>query len=113
MAFSERIRKYRQSGGAADLIRVEVLVPKSRRDDIVDLAAELRSLHRAGRDRLAEHMRLALERYGSRILDNIDLDKADDLAQRARLVAGALMERGDARAYAMGRKIMTDLEDMS
>jgi hypothetical protein len=35
--------------------------------------------------------------------------KLDDLRQKARIVANALMERGDARAYSMGRKMVSEL----
>lgn len=109
MSVKERIKRYRESGGAADLVRVEVLVPRARRDEIVNIAAEFRSEHRAEKRRLAEFIRMATERYGLRVFDNIDLDKLNDLRQKARVVANALMERGDARAYAMGRKMVSQL----
>lgn len=111
MSARERVRRYRQSGGAADLVRVEVLVPRSRRDEILDTAARFRTEHREEKSRLAEFIRIATERYGPRVFDNIDLDSLTDLPKKARIVATALMERGDARAYAMGRKMLTELED--
>ena len=42
MSLRKRIEKYRCSGGAADLVKVEVLVPPSARDDVLRLAAKLR-----------------------------------------------------------------------
>jgi len=111
MSAKERIKKYRETGGASDLVRVEVLVPKARRDEIVSAAAELRSAHRAEKSRLVEFIRIATERYGLRVFDNIDIEKLNDLPQKARVVANALMERGDARAYAMGRKMVVQLGD--
>jgi hypothetical protein len=42
MSVRKRIEKYRRSGGAADLVKVEVLVPPSARDDVLRLAARLR-----------------------------------------------------------------------
>jgi hypothetical protein len=45
-----RIEKYRSSGGAADLVKVEVLVPPSARADVLRLAARLRSEHRDSRE---------------------------------------------------------------
>ncbi|MDP9812697.1 hypothetical protein J2W42_005567 [Rhizobium tibeticum] len=111
MSAKERIKRYRETGGAADLVRVEVLVPRARRDEIVRVAAEFRAKHRVEKDRLAEFIRMATERYGLRVFDNIDIDKLDDLPQKARVVANALMERGDARAYAMGRKMASELRD--
>lgn len=84
---------------------------KARRDEIVSAAAKLRSAHRAERSRLVEFIKIATERYGLRVFDNIDIEKLDDLPQKARIVANALMERGDARAYAMGRKMVIELDD--
>ena len=71
----------------------------------------MRSAHRAERSRLVEFIKIATERYGLRVFDNIDIEKLDDLPQKARIVANALMERGDARAYAMGRKMVIELDD--
>ena len=109
MAVKERIKRYRETGGAADLVRVEVLVPRARRDEIVSVAAEFRDRHRAEKLRLAEFIRVATQRHGLRVFDNIDIGKLDDLRQKARIVANALMERGDARAYLMGRKMVSEL----
>lgn len=53
-----------RADGASDLVKVEVLVPKARRDEIVNAAAELRSEHRAEKSRLVEFIRIATERYG-------------------------------------------------
>lgn len=111
MSAKDRIKKYRETGGASDLVRVEVLLPKARRDEIVGFAAELRAAHRAEKTFLVEFIRIASERYGLRIFDNIDIAKLNDLPQKARVVANALMERGDARAYAMGRKMVDQLRD--
>jgi hypothetical protein len=111
MALNARIKRYRETGGAADLVRVEVLVPKARRDEIISVAADLRAAHRADKSQLNEFIKAATERYGLRVFDNIDIDKLSDLSQKAKIVAHALMERGDARAYAMGRKIISQLED--
>lgn len=52
----------------------------------------------------------AFRQYGVRVLDNIDLSRLDGIAARAFVVAGALMERGDARAFALGRKILSCIE---
>ena len=110
MAVRDRIRKYRKVGGAADLVRVEVLVPAAEKQAILSAAKEIRDNHRKRKERLSEFLRLASERYGLRIFDNIDLSKIDNLDSRSRLVANALIERGDSRAYAMGRRILTEIE---
>lgn len=48
MGRKERIQRYRTRGGAADLVRVEVLVPASERSHILAEAARLREIHRSG-----------------------------------------------------------------
>jgi hypothetical protein len=110
MAVRDRIKRYRESGGAADLVRVEVLVPPSRRADILARAEEIRSDHRLRKERLQSLIDDALERYRLRILDNIDLERLPELEERSRVIAHALIERGDARAFAIGRRILDELE---
>ncbi|MDL2400554.1 hypothetical protein [Rhizobium mayense] len=109
MAVRERIQRYRESGGASDLVRVEVLVPAARRTDILSQAAEMRAEHRQRKERLQQNLDEALARYGVRLLDNIDLTRLPDLAQKAKVVATALMERGDARAFVMGRRMLNEI----
>jgi hypothetical protein len=48
----------------------------------------------------------ALQLYGVRILDNLDLDRFPDLKTRAVVAARAMIDRGDARAFAMGREML-------
>jgi hypothetical protein len=101
----KRVKKYRSEGGAADLARVEVLVPPSARKEILALASRLRREHRANKELRALYDN-ALRSYGTRILDNVDLDRLPDLRSRAAVVARAMIDRGDARAFAMGRQIL-------
>jgi hypothetical protein len=101
----KRIEKYRSSGGAADLVKVEVLVPPSSREAVLRLAAKLRSEHRDGRN-LRKLCDRALSLYGARVLDNLDLDRVPDQRARAGVIARALMERGDARAFVLAREIL-------
>jgi hypothetical protein len=110
MSVRRRIEKYHSSGGAADLVKVEVLVPPSARDDILRLAASLRSEHRGSKElrRLCDR---ALSLYGARVLDNVDLDRLPALRARAGVIARALMERGDARAFVLGREILAQAGD--
>jgi hypothetical protein len=105
MSVRRRIEKYRSSGGAADLVKVEVLVPPSARDDVLRLAARLRSEHRDSKE-LRSLCDRALSLYGARVLDNVDLDRLPALRARAGVIARALMERGDARAFVLGREIL-------
>jgi hypothetical protein len=55
----------------------------------------------------------SLRTYGPRILDNIDLDRLLDLRSRAAVVARALIDRGDARAFVMGRQILDCVDAMA
>jgi hypothetical protein len=110
MSVRKRIEKYRRSGGAADLVKVEVLVPPSVRDDVLRLAARLRSEHRENRE-LRKLCDKALSLYGARVLDNVDLDRVPDQRARAGVIARALMERGDARAFVFGREIIARVSE--
>jgi len=65
--------------------------------------------HASGAD-LEALCRRALSQYGVRVLDNVDLSRLDGSAARGFVIARALMERGDARAFAMAREILSFLE---
>ena len=119
VSIRKRIEKYRRSGGAADLVRVEVLVPSSTRDDVLRLAERLRADHRRDKELQAKELQAkelqvmcdhALSLYGVRILDNVDLDRLPDPRARARVIARAMIERGDARAFALGRELLAEAE---
>ena len=101
----KRVRKYRSQGGAADLVRVEVLIPPSARDEMLAVASRLRAEHRRTKE-LKSLLDNALRLYGPRILDNVDLDRLPDLKSRAAVAARAMIDRGDARAFAIGRKML-------
>ena len=107
-AARQRIKKYRSEGGGADLVRVEVLVPPSAREEILAIASRVRAEHRGSKELRALYDK-ALASYGVRILDNIDLDRLPDFRSRAAVVARAMIDRGDARAFAMGRQMLERL----
>jgi hypothetical protein len=104
-AAHRRVKKYRSQGGAADLARVEVLVPPSAREEILAVASRLRAEHRRNKE-LRTLYDKALKLYRIRILDNVDLDRLPDLRSRAAVIARAMIDRGDARAFAMGRQML-------
>ena len=104
----QRVKKYRTEGGAADLARVEVLVPLSDREKILEFASRLRAEHRRNKELRALYDK-ALASYRTRILDNVDLDRLPDMRSRAAVIARAMIDRGDARAFAMGRQILDRL----
>lgn len=106
MAARDRMKKYRKKGGAADLVRIEVLVAPGDREAVLNFARELRERHRERKREVERAIEQAISRYGVRVLDNIDLGRLPDVASRAKVVAEALMERGDARAFAMARKLL-------
>ncbi|MBC7576619.1 hypothetical protein [Tardiphaga sp.] len=109
MTARDRIKKYRRCGGAADLVRVEVLVPSLARDEVLRLAERLRDEHRSDRE-LEVLCAQALSQYSVRILDNVDLDRLPDLRARAVVIAKAMMERGDAQAFVLGRELLSRAE---
>src|SRR5260370_34671049 len=108
MSGRKRVQKYRSVGGAADLARVEVLVPVAEREQVLALAARLRTEHRKSKE-LQQMIDNALASYRTRILDNVDLDRLPDLRSRAAVVARALIDRGDARAFALGRQMLAHI----
>ena len=112
VAARQRVKKYRREGGASDLARVEVLVPPEARKQILEIASRLRAQHRRHKE-----LRLlfdgALRSYGARILDNVDLDRLPDLPSRAAVAARAMIERGDAKAFAMGRQMLDLVQAMA
>ena len=110
MAARERVRRYREVGGASDLVRVELLVPAAKRDALIADAARLRARHREKKQRLKALCATAVDRYSVRLFDNVDLSRIDDPRKRGSIIANALMERGDARAFAMGRRILAEME---
>lgn len=110
MSARDRIRKYRSEGAAADLVRVEVLVAPRDREAVVAFARQLRERHRIEKQEIESLIEKALSEYGVRIQDNIDLGRLSNVYSRAEVVANALMERGDARAFALGRKLIDRME---
>jgi hypothetical protein len=109
MAVRERIERYKKTGGAADLVRVEVLVPEQARREVIEFAARLRSAHRENKV-LRELCARAVSLYGPRVMDNVDLERLPDPRSQAEVLAKALIDRGDARAFYLGRQILARLE---
>lgn len=109
MTARDRVRRYRETGGGSDLVRVEVLVPEGERATVLAEAARLRGEHRARRERVRELCDDAITRYPTRLGDNLDLPRITDPLRRAPLIAAALMEGGDARAFILGRRILAAL----
>ena len=106
MSIQDRIKRHRSAGGAADLVRVEVLVPASGREEILSNAAAMRSSHRHRRDFIQQNIVEVVICDGVRVLDNIDLSRLGNVEEKARVLAKALMARGHAKAFIVGRKLL-------
>ena len=103
---SKRVRKYRSEGGAADApftLRFWFHPQPARR--FRRRLPECERPLRNGRE-LKVLLDKALRLYGPRILDNVDLDQLADLRSRVAVAARAMIDRGDARAFALGRQML-------
>jgi hypothetical protein len=77
---------------------------------VLRLAERLRAEHRSSKDLQVKDLQVMCDRalalYGPGVLDNLDLERLPDLRARAGIIARAMIERGDARAFALGRDIL-------
>lgn len=110
MSVQDRIKRYREKGGGADLVRVEVLVPASARAEILAQASLLRAEHRRKCAQLQSRIDEAVHHYGVKILDNIDLSRLSTVSEQAQVLGKALMARGDAKAFILGRQLVSAAE---
>ncbi len=125
MSVRERIQRYRQTGAAAGLVRVEVLVPPESRDQILTLAARLRGEHRLSKarrrvnaERVNDRAKLMIHRLlARRIASNPGIvDQARTMVSRAR-AEGATDKNLDewqellARDPVEVRRILTERSD--
>lgn len=85
---------------------MEVFVPADRVDSLKAYAAQLRE---GSESEAVKEARKLIERayrtYRARCLDNIDIDPEKAGLADAAVVAAALMHRGNAEAYELGRKL--------
>ncbi len=103
---SERVNRLRERHRQAGFMRVEVLVPKDRADVVKAYAAQLREGSQSGIVRQVRKLLVkAYRKYHASCLDNISVEpEKADLADAA-VVAAALMHRGNAEAFKLGRQI--------
>lgn len=80
-------------------------MPLAEREQVLALAMRLRTEHRRSKQ-LQQMIDDALASYRTRILDNVDLDRWPDQRSRALVVARAMIDRGDTRAFALGRRML-------
>lgn len=97
MSVRERIRRYRTTGAAADLVRVEILVPADGRERVLALARELREEHRRARairsvnaEAVNDRAKLIIHRLVARRMgsDRGIIDRAREAVSRVRLAGG-------------------------
>ncbi len=111
MAMRDRIERYKTTGGAAGLVRVEVLVPPDDRQKILELAAHLRSDHRqrtAKADGLDLLFNEAVIRYGKRCLWNVS---PQPTLGGMRVIADKLRKHGDMEAWKLATRIREAIAD--
>ena len=102
----ERVAQSRERRRRAGLKRVEVFVPTDKVDLVKAYVAQLREgSDSETREKVRQLLVKAYRNYHAQYLDNIkvDPDKAD--FADAAIVAAALMHRGNAEAYKLGRQI--------
>lgn len=111
MAAQDRMLRYKSKGGAAGLVRVEVLVPPDDRRKILDLATRLRVDHRRKAmetGRLAALFDEAVTRYGTRCLWNV---KPQPTPGGMLVIADKLRKHGDMEAWKLAARIREALDD--
>lgn len=102
----ERVHQLRIRRLQAGLKRVEVLVPANQVDMLKAYAAQLREgSHSEVMSEVRKLIAKAYRKYRASCLDNINvIPESADLPD-AMVVAAALMHRGNADAYELGRQI--------
>lgn len=102
----ERVQQSRERRRRAGLKRVEVLVPIDKADMLKAYAAQLREGSQS--EALQEVRKLvakAYRKFRASCLDNISINPDDADFADAAVVAAALMHRGNAEAFRLGRQI--------
>ena len=102
----ERLNQYRERNRRVGLKRIEVLVPEDKADLVKAYAVQLREGAQSARmKKVRELIAKAYKQYYARCLDNISVDPERADFGDAAIVAAALMHRGNADAYKLGRQI--------
>ncbi|MDB5489388.1 MAG: hypothetical protein JWQ58_3103 [Reyranella sp.] len=103
---NERVRKSRERRQLAGLKRVEVFVPSDKVDAVKAYVAQLREgSNSEARLKIRELLTRAYRNFHASCLDNIQVDPAKADFADAAIVAAALMHRGNAEAYKLGKQL--------
>lgn len=103
---NERVYRSRERRRQAGLKRVEVFVPIDQVDTLKAYAAHLREGSQS--EAVKEARKLiakAYRKFRARCLDNIDVDPEKAGLADAAVIAAALMHRGNAEAYSLGKRL--------
>jgi hypothetical protein len=102
MAQKDRTHTYRTVGGGADLVRVEVLVPKEGREVIIETARKLRAAREILSDEAKALHEEALSRFKARCFWNSNPPKTESgLA----VIHDRLQTYGDMEAWRLAARI--------
>ena len=104
---ASRVRRYRRRmAGTLGLMRLEVMVPRARADEVRAYAGRLREATVA-RAKLDQLLDVAVRRFGARCLWNVDLSRRDE-ATRQTIVARLRKHGGHE-----GWRLAMEIEDLS
>lgn len=102
----ERVKKSRERRLLAGLKRVEVFVPSDKVDAVKAYVAQLREgASSEARLQVRDLLRKAYRNFHASCLDNIQVDPEKADFADAAIVAAALMHRGNAEAYKLGKQL--------
>ena len=103
---SDRVAKHRNRRSLAGLKRVELSIPSDKVDLVKAYVAQLREgSDSERREKVRRLVEKAYRNFRAQCLDNISVDPAKANLADAAIVAAALMHRGNAEAYRLGREI--------
>lgn len=106
LSMKERVHQLRERRRRAGLKRVEVFVPEDKVDLVKAYVAQLREgSDSESRVKVRQLLAKAYRNFHASCLDNIRIDPATADFADAAVVAAALMHRGNAEAYKLGRQI--------
>ena len=106
LTIARRVRRYRRKlADVHGLIRVEVLVPRDKAQEVRDFAARLRAPI-TGRAKLDRLLQRAIAEFGPLCLWNLDLSRRGDDVMRAIIVA-RLRKYGGHKGWHLAAEIET------
>lgn len=106
MSVSQRVHQSRERRRRAGLKRVEVYVPRDKVDMVRAYAAQLREgSQSAAVQEVRKLVAKAYRKFHASCLDNISVEPEKANLSDAAVVAAALMHRGNAEAFKLGKQI--------